>query len=115
MTVRTDIFLYTEKLSYAHPRLQGGYTGHGKTPSRFLFFWTFLTKTKQEQTVPGHFQSKFLVGSLQLGAPYFDPNFPIILGYGHHIACLNQLNGTQICGNMLCKRPEVTFETIKIK
>ena len=36
------------KCSPAHPRLQGNYTGHGKTPSRFKFFWPFLTKTKQE-------------------------------------------------------------------
>ena len=90
----------TSSHSKVHPRLQGGYTGHGKTPSRFLYFWPFLTKTKLEQTLPGDFQSKFLLGSLQLGAPYFDPDFPIILGYGHHIACLNQPNGTQICVNM---------------
>ena len=73
----------TSSHSKVHPRLQGGYTGHGKTPSQFLYFWPFLTKTKLEQTLPGDFQSKFLLGSLQLGAPYFDPDFPIILGYSH--------------------------------
>ena len=58
-----------------HPRLQGGYTGHEKTPSRFLFFWPFLTKTKQEWPLPGHIQSEFLLGTLHFGAPYFDPIF----------------------------------------
>ena len=67
----------------SHPRLQGDYTGHGKTPSRFLFFWPFLTKTKQEWPLPGHVHGYFLLGSLHLGAPYFDPDFPIILGYSH--------------------------------
>ena len=69
--------------SAIHPRLQGDYTGHGKTPSRFLFFWPFLTKTKQEWPLPGHIHCKFLLGSLHLGAPYFDLDFPTILGYSH--------------------------------
>jgi len=37
-----------------HPRLQGGYTGHEKTLSRFLFFWPFLAKTKQDWELLGH-------------------------------------------------------------
>ena len=59
----------------SHPRLQVRYTGHEKTPSRFLFFWPFLTKTKQEWPLPGHIQSEFLLGTLHFGAPYFDPIF----------------------------------------
>ena len=37
-----------------HPRLQGGYTGHEKTLSRFLFFWPFLAETKQDWELLGH-------------------------------------------------------------
>ena len=39
-----------------HPRLQGGCTGHEKTLSRFLFFWPFLAKTKQDWELLGHIQ-----------------------------------------------------------
>ena len=101
-------------LQLTHPRLEDNYTGHGKTHCWNINFWSFLTKTKRTWPFPSHFQSKFLLGALRLALWNFDPKISIILRYSH-IACLHQPDCTQLCINMLCQRPEVPFDTIKIR
>ena len=65
---------------YAHPRLQETYTGHEKTHGQNNFFWPFLTKTKQEWPLTGHFQGKFLLGTLHFGCQTLEPKMVGFVG-----------------------------------
>ena len=63
-----------------HPRLQETYTGHEKTHGQNNFFWPFLTKTKQEWPLTGHFQGKFLLGALHFGCQTLEPKMVGFVG-----------------------------------
>ena len=63
-----------------HPRLQETYTGHEKTHGQNNFFWPFLTKTKQEWPLTGHFQGKFLLGTLHFGCQTLEPKMVGFVG-----------------------------------
>ena len=63
-----------------HPRLQETYTGHWKTHGQNNFFWPFLTKTKQEWPLTGHFQGKFLLGALHFGCQTLEPKMVGFVG-----------------------------------
>ena len=63
-----------------HPRLQETYTGHEKTHGQNNFFWPFLTKTKQEWPLTGHFQGKFLLGTLHFECQTLEPKMVGFVG-----------------------------------
>ena len=53
-----------------HPPPQTTYTGLEMTPLRNIFFWSFLTKTKQERVLPGPVYGKIWPHSTQFSGVF---------------------------------------------
>ena len=61
---------------YTEPTKEN-YTGVETTPFWNYFFLPFLTKTKREQPLPGHFYGKICLGALRFWSGNFDPNLAV--------------------------------------